>query len=59
IRCSDATGWSRILQIVLPVNIDGVCSSSYLPLAFGPGSGDITIAHRGSQFEDIIVLEGL
>lgn len=59
IRCSDATGWSKILRIVLPINIDGVCSSSYLPVIIGPGSGDIAVAHRGSQFEDIIVLEGL
>ena len=59
IRCSDATGWSKILQIVLPISIDGVCSSCYLPVVIGPGSGDIAVAHRGSQFEDIIVLEGL
>lgn len=59
IRCSDATGWSRVVQIVLPINIDGVCSSCYLPVSIGPCSGDFTVAHRGSQFEDIIVLEGL
>ena len=59
IHCSDATGWSKILQIVLPNDIDGVCSSCYLPVVIGPYSGDIAISHRGSQFEDIIVLEGL
>jgi hypothetical protein len=59
IRCSDATGWYKVLQITLPNNIDGVCSSFYLPVVIGPGSGDIAVAHRGSQFEDIIMLEGL
>jgi hypothetical protein len=59
IRCSDASGWFVILQMILPVNIDGVCSSCYLPVVISPGSSDITVAHRGSQFEDIIVLEGL
>jgi len=59
IRCSDDTGWSKILQIALPNNIDGVCSSCYLPVVIDSGSGDIAVAHRGSQFEDIIVLEGL
>jgi hypothetical protein len=58
IRCSDAMGWSNILQIVLPNGIDGVCSPRYLPVLIGPCSGDIAISHRGSQFEDIIVLEG-
>jgi hypothetical protein len=59
IRCSDATGWSKTLQIILPISIDGVCSPCYLPVVIGPDSSDITVAHRGSQFEDIIVLEVL
>jgi hypothetical protein len=58
IRCSDSTGWTRVLQMDLPVGIDAVCSSCYLPFVMGSGSGDVTVAHRGSQFEDIIVVEG-
>jgi hypothetical protein len=59
IRCSDAAGWTKTLQITLPINIDGVCSSHYLPVVIDSSSRDIAVAHRGSQSEDIIVLEGL
>jgi len=58
IRCSDLTGWSKVLQMDLPVSIDAVCSSCYLPVVIGAGSGDITITHKGSQFEDIILVDG-
>lgn len=59
IKCSDASGWSRISQIALPIKIDGVCSSDYLPVIIGPDSGDFAIVHRGFPIEDIIVLEAL
>lgn len=57
IRCSDSTGWCKVLHVELPICIDAVCSACYLPVVIGAGSGDVTVAHRGSQFEDIIVVE--
>lgn len=59
IRCSDSSGWSETQTMVLPIDIDGVCSPSYLPVKLSSGCGDIAVAHRGSHFEDIIMLEGL
>lgn len=58
IRCSDDSGWSRIVPIDLPQDTDAVCSSLYLPLTLSSTPTDIEISHRGSQSEDVIILEG-
>lgn len=59
IRCSDTTGWFRILHIILPTDIDGVCSPYFVPVTIEPDFGDIAISHGGTQSENIILLEGL